>query len=97
VDKCCFRDCDAPPVASVTWGPICEGHSYRLAEGAQHWYSEAQRLERALKDCRERTAGLEEQVRQQRSAKNQARADLIKVSERLNAYTDRMITAGLMS
>jgi len=43
-----------------------------------------------LEDCRARNAGLEEQVRQQRSAKNQARADLVK-------FTDRMIAAGLMS
>jgi hypothetical protein len=43
-----------------------------------------------LEECRT-------QCREQRSAKNQARADLLKVTDRLNAYTDRMITAGLMS
>jgi hypothetical protein len=42
-------------------------------------------------------AACREEAQKQRSAKNQARADLLKVSERLNAYTDRMITAGLMS
>jgi hypothetical protein len=33
----------------------------------------------------------------QRALKNQARADLVKCADKLNAYTDRMITAGLMS
>lgn len=40
---------------------------------------------------------LEGEVRVERSLKNQARADLVKCADRLNAYTDRMITAGLMS
>jgi cytochrome c-type biogenesis protein CcmH/NrfG len=50
--------------------------------------------------CRDALAEIERlegRVVIERSLKNQARADLVKLSNKLNAYTDRMITAGLMS
>jgi adenine-specific DNA methylase len=63
-------------------------------EGAQRATEEFQSTVGSMRAEIER---LKVEARVERSLKNQARADLVKCADKLNAYTDRMITAGLMS
>jgi hypothetical protein len=83
-------------------GFIPVGESVR--EVASAALAEIERLEKELKHSVAHSRNIEGalhqalgEVRAERSLKNQARADLVKCADRLNAYTDRMITAGLMS
>jgi hypothetical protein len=67
------------------------GHNpVTVREVSHRAVEEIERLEGELAQCRVQCYLLDKEVSFQRSAKNQARADLVK-------FTDRMIAAGLMS
>jgi hypothetical protein len=69
----------------------------RMPAGASLTPLETNNLRDVLRRSRAEIERLEGEARVERSLKNQARADLVKCAAKLNAYTDRMITAGLMS